>query len=100
MLFFPVLLHFIFGAYIQVNDSLVIKLFDPDLYASLNLNRYGWLLGGFLVGFGTKMGNGCTSGHGVCGIPRLSIRSIIATITFMVFGCAMATFRYNFPFFE
>lgn len=42
------------------------------------------LLGGLLVGFGTRMGNGCTSGHGVCGIARLSNRSILATITFMV----------------
>lgn len=41
---------------------------------------------GLLVGFGTKMGNGCTSGHGVCGIGRLSPRGIVATITFMAFG--------------
>lgn len=44
-----------------------------------------WLLisGGFLVGFGSRLGNGCTSGHGVCGIARLSGRSVIATLTFM-----------------
>lgn len=42
------------------------------------------LLGGFLVGFGTRMGGGCTSGHGVCGLGRLSLRSLIATITFML----------------
>ena len=46
------------------------------------------IAGGLLVGFGTKLGNGCTSGHGVCGISRFSIRSIIATITFMIFGIA------------
>jgi len=39
-----------------------------------------------LVGFGTKIGNGCTSGHGVCGISRFSIRSIIATISFILTG--------------
>ncbi|KIG14352.1 putative transmembrane protein [Enhygromyxa salina] len=39
---------------------------------------------GLLVGFGTRMGGGCTSGHGVCGISRLSTRSLIATATFMV----------------
>lgn len=39
--------------------------------------------GGLLVGFGTRMGNGCTSGHGVCGLARLSPRSIVATVTFM-----------------
>ncbi len=41
---------------------------------------------GLIVGVGTRMGNGCTSGHGVCGIPRGSTRSIIATITFIFTG--------------
>lgn len=41
------------------------------------------ILAGLLVGFGSGYGNGCTSGHGVCGISRVSARSIIATITFM-----------------
>lgn len=41
---------------------------------------------GLLVGFGVKFGSGCTSGHGICGIGRLSVRSIIATATFMTFG--------------
>lgn len=41
---------------------------------------------GLLVGFGTRMGNGCTSGHGVCGIPRGSPRSLVATATFMATG--------------
>jgi uncharacterized protein len=45
-------------------------------------------LAGLLVGFGTRMGSGCTSGHGVCGISRLSQRSIIATATFMAAGIA------------
>jgi uncharacterized membrane protein YedE/YeeE len=39
---------------------------------------------GLLVGFGTRLGGGCTSGHGICGIGRLSLRSIAATIVFMV----------------
>ncbi|MGY6274757.1 YeeE/YedE family protein [Methylomonas sp. MgM2] len=42
--------------------------------------------GGFLVGFGTRMGSGCTSGHGICGIALLSVRSIVATLTFMASG--------------
>ncbi len=42
------------------------------------------LSGGLLVGFGTRMGNGCTSGHGVCGLGRLSFRSLVAVITFLV----------------
>jgi uncharacterized membrane protein YedE/YeeE len=41
---------------------------------------------GVLVGYGTRLGNGCTSGHGVCGISRLSGRSIVATLTFMATG--------------
>lgn len=44
------------------------------------------IVAGLLVGFGTRMGCGCTSGHGICGISRLSKRSIIATITFMFAG--------------
>lgn len=44
------------------------------------------IIAGLLVGFGTAMGNGCTSGHGICGVARLSKRSIIATIVFMTAG--------------
>jgi uncharacterized membrane protein YedE/YeeE len=46
------------------------------------------ILAGLLVGFGTRLGNGCTSGHGVCGIGRLSFRSITATLTFMATAVA------------
>jgi len=45
-------------------------------------------MAGLLVGFGTQLGNGCTSGHGICGVSRLSIRSIVATWTFMATGIA------------
>ncbi|TRW98192.1 YeeE/YedE family protein [Paracoccus sp. M683] len=44
------------------------------------------VLAGLLVGFGTRLANGCTSGHGVCGISRLSWRSIAATVTFLLAG--------------
>lgn len=46
------------------------------------------LAGGALVGYGTALGNGCTSGHGVCGLGRLSIRSLVATMVFLVAGIA------------
>mgnify|MGYP000620808020 FL=1 len=46
----------------------------------------GLIIAGLLVGFGTRLGSGCTSGHGICGISRLSIRSMIATVTFMLAG--------------
>jgi len=44
------------------------------------------ILAGLLVGFGTRLGNGCTSGHGVCGISRLSVRGIAATIVYLLAG--------------
>ena len=52
---------------------------------------------GLLVGFGTRMGNGCTSGHGVCGFARLSTRSIAATAIFMITAIAVvAIVRHGF----
>lgn len=45
---------------------------------------WAMVIGGFLVGFGTGMGNGCTSGHGVCGLGRLSLRSFVAVCTFLI----------------
>lgn len=52
-----------------------------------------WLLvvAGFLVGYGTSLGNGCTSGHGVCGLGRLSMRSLVATVIFL-FTAIITTF--------
>ncbi|GAW85562.1 conserved hypothetical protein [Bathymodiolus platifrons methanotrophic gill symbiont] len=59
------------------NDSLQLRQGYPLLLI---------VLGGFLVGVGTRMGSGCTSGHGICGIASFSIRSITATVTFMLMG--------------
>ena len=50
--------------------------------------RLGLVVAGVLVGFGTRMGNGCTSGHGVCGLGRLSVRSLAAVATFMATAIA------------
>lgn len=47
-------------------------------------STYLVLVGGLLVGFGARLGSGCTSGHGVCGLGRLSFRSFVAVVTFMV----------------
>ena len=63
-----------------------------------DLSLPGFILAGFLVGFGAKMANGCTSGHGVCGLPRLSKRSFTAIILFMIFGILIATIRYYISF--
>jgi uncharacterized protein len=64
-----------------------------------NCSLAGFAVAGFLVGLGTKMGNGCTSGHGVCGLPRLSKRSIVAVLVFCSFGIGTATLRYYKHFF-
>ncbi|MAM71754.1 MAG: YeeE/YedE family protein [Gammaproteobacteria bacterium] len=58
-------------------------IFQREFVFELNASLPVLLAGGFLVGFGTKLGSGCTSGHSVCGIARFSWRSIVATITFM-----------------
>ncbi len=49
------------------------------------------IVAGLLVGIGTRMGGGCTSGHGVCGMSRLSVRSIVAAVTFMFVGAVVVT---------
>lgn len=68
------------GGYIMYN-------FSPQFFEySLSADPFKLIVAGLLVGFGTRLGSGCTSGHGVCGLPRLARRSIIATITFMVAG--------------
>ncbi len=53
------------------------------------------IVAGLLVGFGTNLGSGCTSGHGVCGIARLSPRSITATLTFMATGVLTVWVMYH-----
>ena len=55
----------------------------------IEANEVLLVIAGLLVGFGTRYGSGCTSGHGVCGVARLSPRSIVATFTFMLTGFAM-----------
>ena len=59
---------------------------SPGSFEMLPISTPIVLLAGFLVGFGTRLSNGCTSGHGVCGISRISARSISATLVFMAAG--------------
>lgn len=58
----------------------------PEIIVTSSAPRL--VIAGLLVGFGTRLANGCTSGHGVCGIARLSPRSLAATVTFMALGAA------------
>lgn len=77
-------LMFIFGL---IAGGLVIRSFRPDYFENISgRSPAAILVAGLLVGYGTVMGSGCTSGHGVCGMSRLSMRSIIATLAFMLFG--------------
>lgn len=71
--------------------GLGLRLIDPALVRNeLPRSVAALVAAGLLVGFGTRVGNGCTSGHGVCGISRGSTRSMAATLTFMATGIATA----------
>jgi uncharacterized membrane protein YedE/YeeE len=65
-----------------------------------DLSIPGFLVSGFLVGLGTKLANGCTSGHGVCGLPRFSIRSWVAVGCFLSFAIGACILRSNVPFLD
>jgi uncharacterized protein len=77
-------LFFILGLFL---GGYTLKILRPDFFINNSTaTTIDYLIAGFFVGFGTLLGNGCTSGHGVCGISRLSSRSIIATVTFILAG--------------
>ena len=76
-------LFFLIGLLIS---PLIYKIFKPIPLTEIASNNLLVIVGGLLVGFGSRLGSGCTSGHGICGIARLSLRSIIATIIFISFG--------------
>lgn len=69
--------------------ALIVALASGGLPASF-AGPVPLVIAGVLVGIGTRLGSGCTSGHGVCGVSRLSQRSIVATATFMAAGIATA----------
>ena len=74
--------------------GLVMRRFYPELFGySISTNFPLIVIAGLLVGFGTRLGGGCTSGHGVCGLPRLSKRSFIATCTFIITGIVTVLVR-------
>lgn len=62
----------------------VYRAFGGDIPLELNTSLPILAIAGFLVGYGSRLGGGCTSGHGICGIARLSLRSIVATLVFML----------------
>ncbi|MDR2297253.1 MAG: YeeE/YedE family protein [Comamonas sp.] len=76
-------LAFIIG---MVGAPLIWQLFAPLPAMQMPSNSALIIVAGLLVGFGTRLGSGCTSGHGVCGLSRLSLRSLAATLTFIATG--------------
>ena len=72
--------------------GLALALVAPESIAASSARSLGTTaLAGLIVGFGVRMGNGCTSGHGVCGLTRFSRRSFVATLTFMATGFLTAS---------
>jgi uncharacterized protein len=69
--------------------ALLVSLMMGPLEVRFPSSPAALIIGGLLVGFGTRLGSGCTSGHGVCGLSRLSRRSMVATAIFMASGFAM-----------
>ena len=66
-----------------VLSAVLYMVFVGDLQIQTQMSSTWLVVAGLLVGFGTRLGSGCTSGHGVAGLSRLSPRSIVATLTFM-----------------
>lgn len=88
----PVRIFFILGLFV---GGLGLRFFYSDAFLLPNEEApLDYVIAGLLVGFGTRLGNGCTSGHGVCGISRLSKRSIVSTMTFIIFG-VLSYFLYK-----
>ena len=76
---------------VLIGPFLYLIIFQ-DLKSEMVADRMLLIQAGLLVGLGTSIGSGCTSGHGICGISRLSIRSIVATFIFVVSGVVTVYF--------
>ncbi len=85
-----------FLAAVALTPMVLIALSDTKAAATyLTSNWLVIIASGLLVGIGTRIGNGCTSGHGVCGISRLSLRGIVATVFYILAGgLTVALFRH------
>lgn len=70
--------------------GLLVAVIHPASIGTTPRSPLAIVLAGLLVGFGTRLGSGCTSGHGVCGLSRLSMRSLVAVATFMTTGAITA----------
>ncbi len=77
-------IYFVIG--LVIGGSIIRNILPQSFDINVSKPIYLIAISGLLVGFGTRLGSGCTSGHGICGISRFSTRSIIATVTFMITG--------------
>ena len=75
--------------------NIYIFIFDIEADTKATTNVMILILAGLLVGIGTRLANGCTSGHGVCGISRLSVRGIASTIFYIIAGVVSAALLRN-----
>ena len=79
-----------FVAGLLLGGFVLAAVYPNSLAINLTYSTPALVVAGLLVGFGSRLGNGCTSGHGICGLGRLSSRSMIAVVTFMVTGIISA----------
>ena len=78
--------NFLFLAGLILGPLIYNLISGKEINISISNSLFLLIIAGAMVGFGTRLSNGCTSGHGISGISRFAIRSIIATITFMLVG--------------
>ncbi len=79
-----------FVAGLLLGGFVLASVYPNSLAINLTYSTPALVVAGLLVGFGSRLGNGCTSGHGICGLGRLSSRSMIAVVTFMATGIISA----------
>ncbi|SUZ31513.1 hypothetical protein ROE7235_01259 [Roseibaca ekhonensis] len=84
-----------FLAALVVVPALMLPLYNVEVKTNITDNMGLVIAAGLLVGIGTRLANGCTSGHGVCGISRFSLRGMVATVFYLLAGgIAMVLFRH------
>lgn len=85
----------LFAAQLLAGEFFVELSWQDAVPTEFSSSTVTLIIAGLLVGAGTKLGNGCTSGHGICGIGRLSMRSLVATVTFMLVAALTVYFRLH-----
>ena len=82
-----------------IGPSIYLLISNQEISFDVTNSFFLIIAAGFFVGLGTRMSSGCTSGHGICGISRFSIRSIIATISFVITGVITVFILQQFGFY-